>query len=237
MSRFAGVLFEVGSFDRDPRTVGQIEIAADVDRQVVLTDLKVFGHVGIEVVLTVKRRRRDRAVQGGADGHRQLDGAHVEYRKRSGQSQADRTDVGVRRGAEGVRAAAEHLGVGLELGVDLESDHHLPTVGQAHGRPSAISRTRAPAMSCASLRPGPSSCTPIGSPASPVPKGTEIAGSPERLLGMVKTSERYIAIGSAVFEPNSKATDGVVAPSRRSASRYARRKASMVSVRTFRACP
>jgi hypothetical protein len=60
------------------------------------------------------------------------------------------------------------------------------------------------AKSCASLRPGPNSCTPIGRSASPVPKGTEIAASPARLVGIVNTSERYIAIGLLVFSPNGE---------------------------------
>ena len=85
---------------RDARAVGQVEVAAGVDGQVVLADLKVLGHVGIEVVLAVERRRRDRAVQRRADRHRQLDRAHVEHRQRARQSQADRADVRVGLGAE-----------------------------------------------------------------------------------------------------------------------------------------
>ena len=64
-----------------------------------------------------------------------------------------------------------------------------------------------------------------------------MAGSPARLVGIVKTSERYIASGLLVFSPNLNATDGAVAPSSRSASRYADRKASIIWVRTFSAWP
>src|ERR1700691_866458 len=128
----------------------------------------------------------------------------------------------VGRCTERVRTATEHLGRGTQLRVHLKSDHHLPSVGQRHEDSRASSSTRPAAKSCASLRPGPSSCTPTGRPASPVPKGTETAGSPARLVGIVKTSERYIASGLLVFSPNLKATDGAVAPRRRSTLSYAR---------------
>ncbi len=53
---------------------------------------------------------------------------------------------------------------------------------------------------------------PAGRPA-PVPKGTEIAGCPERLEGIVQTSFMYIAMGSSTFAPRSNAVVGAVAPS------------------------
>ncbi len=57
---------------------------------------------------------------------------------------------------------------------------------------------------------------PTGSPSSPVPKGTDTAGWPERFDGMVQTSFMYMAIGSSTFAPRSKAVVGAVAPSRTS---------------------
>ncbi len=42
------------------------------------------------------------------------------------------------------------------------------------------------------------------------PAGTEMPGRPARLTGTVKTSFRYMAIGSSVFSPMAKAADGVV---------------------------
>ena len=49
-----------------------------------------------------------------------------------------------------------------------------------------------------------------GRPRAPVPNGTLIAACPARFVGIVHTSERYIASGSAVFAPSSNATVGDV---------------------------
>ena len=46
-----------------------------------------------------------------------------------------------------------------------------------------------------------------------MPKGTDSAGWPERLDGMVQTSFTYIAIGSSTLAPRSNAVVGAVAPS------------------------
>ena len=48
-----------------------------------------------------------------------------------------------------------------------------------------------------SPRAGARICTPTGSPSSPAPKGTLMAGWPARLDGMVHTSLRYMVRGSA----------------------------------------
>ena len=78
------------------------------------------------------------------------------------------------------------------------------------------STTCATRNSRASCSAGASTCTPTGSPSAPVPKGTETAGCPERLEGMVQTSFMYIAIGSSTLAPRSKAVVGAVAPRRTS---------------------
>ena len=54
-----------------------------------------------------------------------------------------------------------------------------------------------------------------GRSSSPVPNGTLIAGWPARLLGIVQTSERYIASGSAVLAPSWNATVGDVGDEQR----------------------
>ena len=51
---------------------------------------------------------------------------------------------------------------------------------------------------------------PTGIPSSPKPKGTDIAGCPARLEGIVHTSCKYICMGSAVLSPNGKAVVGAV---------------------------
>ena len=130
----ARVLLEVGALDTDAHTVREIEEAVDVERLVVLADLVRLRHVGVEVVLAVERARLDRAVEGRADAHRQLDRVLVEHRQRAGQAERDRVDVGVRLVAEAVRARAEQLRGGVEFDVHLEADDQLPpTLEQAIG--------------------------------------------------------------------------------------------------------
>ena len=60
---------------------------------------------------------------------------------------------------------------------------------------------------------------------------------PARFVGIVHTSLRYIASGSAVLAPSSNATVGVVGASSTSNCSYARAKSRMISVRTRCACP
>ena len=79
---------------------------------------------------------------------------------------------------------------------------------------------------------GASTCTPTGRPPAPVPNGTETAGCPDRLDGMVHTSFMYIAMGSSTLAPRSNAVVGAVAPSNTSTDSYARSNARITSVRT-----
>ena len=72
------------------------------------------------------------------------------------------------------------------------------------------SSTAAARKSTGSARAGPSSWTPTGRPSAPVPKGTEMAGWPARLDGMVNVSDRYIDKGSSLLAPRAKAVVGVV---------------------------
>ena len=83
----------------------------------------------------------------------------------------------------------------------------------AYGASTAAWSSTTRPRSMASPSAGASTCTPTGRPSSPVPKGTEIAGWPARLEGMVHTSFMYMAIGSSTLAPRSKAVVGAVAPS------------------------
>src|SRR3989338_3912684 len=56
----------------------------------------------------------------------------------------------------------------------------------------------------------PISWNPTGSPAPVFGPGTEMAGSPARFAGPVKTSERYMETGSSIFSPILKAGVGDV---------------------------
>ena len=80
------------------------------------------------------------------------------------------------------------------------------------GPGAAASTTAATLNRVPSDRAGPRSCTPTGSPSSPGPKGTLMAGWPARLLGMVQTSDRYMLRGSPVLAPSGKAVVGAVGP-------------------------
>src|SRR5262249_40812826 len=104
------------------------------------------------------------------------------------------------------RAGAEQLRHRVQLDVHLEADHELVAVHQRHlvrsgvalGRPRRVvdgghrSSSFAAASSAAatrnitgSPRAGASTWTPTGRRAAPDPKGTLIAGWPERFDGMV----------------------------------------------------
>ena len=72
---------------------------------------------------------------------------------------------------------------------------------------------------------------------APVPNGTLIAGSPDRLDGMVYVSHKYMARGSAVLSPSGNATVGDVGVSRTSARSYALAKSSAIRRRTLSALP
>jgi hypothetical protein len=61
MQRLSGVFFEMRAGDADADPV-DVEVAVDRDRFVVLGDLVVLGHVGIEVVLA-REDRTGRHVQ------------------------------------------------------------------------------------------------------------------------------------------------------------------------------
>ena len=59
--------------------------------------------------------------------------------------------------------------------------------------------------------------TPTGRPPAPVPNGTLMPGSPDRLDGIVYVSQRYMASGLSVLSPIGKATVGDVGSSSTSA--------------------
>src|SRR5581483_3721898 len=72
-------------------------------------------------------------VERQADLDALLDRPPVRHGQRSRQRQADRAGLAVRRAAEAVLAAAEHLRPRLQLDVDLQPDDRLPA---AHSPPS-----------------------------------------------------------------------------------------------------
>jgi hypothetical protein len=67
----------------------------------------------------------DPAAQGQRGPRGELDGAAVQDRERPGQPEAHGTERGIRLGAEPGGAAAEDLGGGQQLRVDLEADNRF----------------------------------------------------------------------------------------------------------------
>ena len=129
VQRLSGVFLEVHALDADPHDFAlnlDVEISLDAQRLVVLRDLEVLRHVGVEVVLTGEPApRRDRAVQGETDPDRRLDRHRVRDRQRARQPETGRADVRVRRRAKRRRASAEHLRTGAEFDVSLETEDRL----------------------------------------------------------------------------------------------------------------
>ena len=93
------------------------------ERLVVLRNLVALGQVGIEVILAGENRSLvDAAIQSHRRERREFHCLPVQHGQGSGQAQAHRTNVGVRRIAKAGRAGAENLRRGQELNVDFESD-------------------------------------------------------------------------------------------------------------------
>jgi hypothetical protein len=97
--------------------------AAEAEGLVVLGDLVILRHVRVEIIFAVELAALgDAAAEhfAGEDGfHNRL---FVRDRQHAGHPEADRADMGIDRAAELVFAAAEHLGVGLELDVNFQAD-------------------------------------------------------------------------------------------------------------------
>src|SRR5579875_181142 len=193
----AAVVDQLGRvlLEEDPLDPHPLQLAPPAQRQVVLGDLVALRQVGIEVVLAVEDRPlRQLAAKGGPDHQRVPQRLLVDHRQGAGQPQADGADVGVRGIAEGDPTAAEELGPGGELDVDLQADHRLQlpasyTHPSLPEKPSAPSRAWAASSSSCSLKWGPASCSPTGScrpPSSAKPQGIEIAGIPASDIGTVK---------------------------------------------------
>jgi hypothetical protein len=131
----ARVFLHVHAHDADRvRRAGlaDVERAAGAERRVVLADLVALGKIGVEVILASKDALcLHRTPEREPDTHGHANGLTVQHRQRAGQAEADGTHVGVRPGAERRGTAAERLGLGEKLGVDLEADHLFEFAG--HG--------------------------------------------------------------------------------------------------------
>src|SRR6202040_2570931 len=169
----------------------------------------------------------------------------VDDRQNSWKSRVDGRDLRVRLGAEIGGRPGKQLRFRDHLGVDLEPDHGFPRSRAAldHRPPpatklgkyrncAALSSTSPTRNTVSSSKARPMICKPSGSPSPESPTGTAIAGTPARLAGTVKTSFKYIAIGSSVFSPMAKAADGAVGVRMQSTRSNAVAKSRAIKVRT-----
>src|SRR5262249_7448479 len=93
---------------------------------VILRDLVALGKVGVEIVFSRENRSLvDAAAQRHSSERGKLNGAAIQNRHRTGQSQTHRAYVGVWLRAEGSRAGAENLARGQKLHVHLQPDYWL----------------------------------------------------------------------------------------------------------------
>ena len=125
----AGVLLHVRALDLDAEGLAfdlDVHVALERDRLVVLGGLEVLRHVRVEVVLPREAAPLgDLAVEREADPDRRLHRLAVDHGHRTRQAEADRAHRRVGLLAERRRAAAEHLGVGVELDVHLEAQRRV----------------------------------------------------------------------------------------------------------------
>ena len=151
VDQLSGVLLDLDPVDPDGafhRLAVRPGIQPDVDRprfrqrKLVLRDLVALGKVRIEVVLPLEDRLLvDLAVEREPREDRQFHRSPVGHRKRPGQPVTDRTQMGVRRRTELVRAPAEQFRPGVELDVHLQPDDGLEGIG--HRVPEGTVRRRA----------------------------------------------------------------------------------------------
>src|SRR6185369_11058309 len=257
--QLARVLLDVDALNADAlgaRLVLVVEQHFDLtladERVVELADLVALRQVGVEVIFPVEARPFvDLRAERQARANRLTDALAVGDREHAGHRGVDQADLCVGLRTESGGRAREELGVGNDLGVDLEADHDLPLAGFAldaewcccvshtyhHFSGRAVKPARSsiarPAFStvCSSSS-LPMRCRPSGSPCPSNPPGTLIAGSPARLAGTAKTSFRYIASGSVV-SPIPNAADGAVGVRITSHCSNAFAKSCLISVRTF----
>ena len=123
------ILLHMGPGDADPlhHPVNlDVQPAVLADRQIKLRRLEILRQIRIIVVLPVELAVvGDLGINGQSSLHTELNHLLIDYRKHSRQSQADRTDMGIRRSAEFRLAAAEDLGSRLQLNMDFQSDNRF----------------------------------------------------------------------------------------------------------------
>jgi hypothetical protein len=109
-----------------------MHLAAAHHRLLVLADLVALGQVRIKVVFTGEDRPfGDLGLDGLAETHREADRLGVEDGQHARQTQVDGAGLAVGGGAKGRGRAGENLGLGGELGVNLQPNDGFPWHGGA----------------------------------------------------------------------------------------------------------
>ena len=109
----ADVLFEVRAGDADAGDAAvefEVQITVGWGGFVVLGDLVILRHVGVEIILAIELGEAgDGAIEQQAGEYREAQGFVVGDGQDTGQAEADGADVGVGGRAEFIGAAAPHL--------------------------------------------------------------------------------------------------------------------------------
>jgi hypothetical protein len=92
-----------------------------------LADLIALGQIGVEVVLAVKARVIvDVPVDAEPGLHRLLHAMLIQHRQHAWKGRIDEGDVRIRLLPKRRRRPGKQLGIGDDLGMNLQPDHHLP---------------------------------------------------------------------------------------------------------------
>ena len=102
------------------------------DGVLVLRDLIARRQVGIEIVLAVEHAetRLILRLEAKAGADRLLDAFAVDDRQHAGHRRIDEADLRVGVGAEFGGSAGKQLGLGQDLGMDLQADDDFPLAGR-----------------------------------------------------------------------------------------------------------
>ncbi|CAB4769949.1 unannotated protein [freshwater metagenome] len=119
MSGLASVLLHMRTLNTDALAVN-LYPSLGTDRFVVLTRLKILGHIRVEIVLSVEYRSlRNCEVECLSNSERKINYPLIQHRERAGKPQTDWADIGIGLRTKLVSACAEKFCFCCELDMDL----------------------------------------------------------------------------------------------------------------------
>ena len=96
------------------------------DGLIVLRNLVALRQIGIKVVLARKDRLGSHGtIEGQASANGKFHCLTIEHRQRTGQTQANRTDIGIGSSSKAGGTAAENLSASGQLDVHFQADDGL----------------------------------------------------------------------------------------------------------------